>query len=168
MKKFLLGLVIILSWSCQQDKIGYVNNVRLMDGYKEKVAVEARFAEKKKVFDQKRDSISRVFQMEAQAVEAQIQSMSQNKAQETYAALQQKGQQIGQQLQQQEQQMQLMGQADMDSVVEKVKREITAFGKANGYTYILGGGEGGSVLYGAESKDLTDEILKALNKEEEE
>ncbi|MBT8374083.1 MAG: OmpH family outer membrane protein, partial [Deltaproteobacteria bacterium] len=70
MKKFLLGLVIILSWSCQQDKIGYVNNVRLMDGYKEKVAVEARFAEKKKVFDQKRDSISRVFQMEAQAVEA--------------------------------------------------------------------------------------------------
>ncbi|MBT8284069.1 MAG: OmpH family outer membrane protein, partial [Flavobacteriaceae bacterium] len=84
------------------------------------------------------------------------------------AALQQKGQQIGQQLQQQEQQMQLMGQADMDSVVEKVKREITAFGKANGYTYILGGGEGGSVLYGAESKDLTDEILKVLNKEEEE
>ncbi|MBT8282942.1 MAG: OmpH family outer membrane protein [Muriicola sp.] len=168
MKRLLLALVIILTWSCQQDKIGYVNNVRLMDGYKEKVAVEERFAEKKKAFDMKRDSISRQFQMEAQAIEAQIQSMSQTKAQETYAALQQKGQQIGQQLQQQEQQLQLMGQADMDSVVQKVKREITAFGKANGYTYILGGGEGGSVLFGAESKDLTDEILKVLNEEKEE
>ncbi|NNK11251.1 MAG: OmpH family outer membrane protein, partial [Flavobacteriaceae bacterium] len=51
---------------------------------------------------------------------------------------------------------------------QKVKREITAFGKANGYTYILGGGEGGSVLFGAESKDLTDEILKVLNEEKEE
>jgi outer membrane protein len=44
-----------------------------------------------------------------------------------------------------------------------VKKEISAYGKAHGYTYILGGGEGGSVLYGDGSKDLTTDILKLLN-----
>ena len=51
----------------------------------------------------------------------------------------------------------------MDSLISKVKDEIKDYGKANGFTYILGGGEGGSVLYGQESKDVTDDILKIIN-----
>ena len=65
--------------------------------------------------------------------------------------------------QQQDQQLQLEGQTEMDSVVAAVKTEIKAYGKANGYSYILGGGDGGSVLYGREADDLTAEILKLLN-----
>ena len=89
--------------------------------------------------------------------------MSQTKAQEEYGMLQQRGQFMGQQLQQEEQQIQLEGQAEMDSLISKVKKEINGYGKSNGYTYILSGGDGGSVLYGAETKDLTQEILKILN-----
>jgi outer membrane protein len=59
--------------------------------------------------------------------------------------------------------MQLQGQTEIDSLVSKVKREIEAFGKANGYAYILGKGDGGSVLYGSEGNDLTQQILKTLN-----
>jgi len=168
MKKFLIVTAVLTAMACQQDKIAYVDNVRLMDGYNKKVAVEARFNAQKETFNKKRDSISQVFQMEAQAIEAQVKGMSQQKAQETYAMFQQKGQRIGQDLQQQEQLMQMQGQAEMDSVIQKVKKEIIAFGKANGYTYILGGGDGGSVLYGADSKDITNEILAALNKESQE
>jgi len=51
----------------------------------------------------------------------------------------------------------------MDSVVKNVKAQIEAYGKANGYSYILGGGDGGSVLYGTETNDLTSEIVKVLN-----
>jgi outer membrane protein len=51
----------------------------------------------------------------------------------------------------------------MDSLVKKVKKEIKAYGEANGYTYILGGGDGGSVIYGDETNDVTDAILKILN-----
>jgi outer membrane protein len=89
--------------------------------------------------------------------------MSQKKAQEEYGLIQQRGQFMGQQLQQEEQQMQAAGQVEMDTVVSKVKKEIKAYGKSNGYTYILGGGDGGSVLYGTDAQDLTEEILKILN-----
>ena len=70
---------------------------------------------------------------------------------------------MGQQLQQEEQQLQLEGQTEMDSLVNKVKKEIKSFGKTNAYSYILGGGDGGSVLYGTDANELTAQITKILN-----
>lgn len=154
----LLGMI-----SCQQEKIGYVDNVRLMDSYQEKIDVEADFKTKAEALTKKRDSISQAFQLEAQAFQVKAEKMSQKKAQEEYGLMQQKGQFIGQQLQQEDQKLQASGQTEMDSIVSKVKREVKAYGKANGYTYILGGGDGGSVLYGTDANDLTDEIVKILN-----
>lgn len=164
MIKNLFGLIaIVLLASCNQDKIGFVNHVKLMDGYKEKSEIEERYKQRSESFGRKRDSISQSFQQQAQEFQTRAEKMSQSKAKEEYGQLQQRGQQIGQQLQMEEQQMQLAGQTEMDSLISKVKKEITAYGKDNNYTFILGGGEGGSVLYGDDAKDLTDEILQILN-----
>ena len=163
MKNVMWLALILLTASCQQQKIGFVDNVKLMDEYKEKIEVEAKFKTKADALTKKRDSISQAFQIEAQAFQAKAQKMSQAKAQEEYGIMQQRGQFIGQQLQQEDQLLQAAGQTEMDSIVSKVKKEIKAYGKANGYTYILGGGDGGSVLYGTEVNDLTDEIVKILN-----
>ena len=163
MKKIILGLVFITLMACQQEKIGYVDNVKLMNEYQEKIDVEARFKVKADALSKKRDSISQAFQIEAQAFQSKAQSMPQQEAQEEYAAFQQKGQFIGQQLQQEDQQLQASGQVEMDSVISNVKKEIEAYGKANGYSYILGGGEGGSVLYGTAKNNLTDDVIKMLN-----
>ncbi len=163
MKKLVLAMVVLGMVSCQQDKIGYVDNVKLMEKYQEKIDVEAKFKAKAEALTKKRDSISQAFQIEAQAFQAKAQNMSQKKAQEEYGIMQQKGQFIGQQLQQEDQLLQAEGQTEMDSIVSKVKKEIKAYGKANGYTYILGGGEGGSVLYGTDANDLTEQVVKILN-----
>ncbi|WP_435624037.1 OmpH family outer membrane protein [Flagellimonas sp.] len=163
MKKIILPIVVLLLVSCQQNKIGYVDNVKLMDGFQEKIDVEAKFKTKVEAMTKKRDSISQAFQLELQQFQAKAQKMSQKSAQEEYALLQQRGQFVGNQLQQEEQQLQKTSQTEMDSLVSKVKREIKAYGEANGFTYILGGGDGGSVLYGKDGQDLTDEVLKILN-----
>ncbi|SIQ03388.1 OmpH family outer membrane protein [Maribacter ulvicola] len=163
MKNLILIIAITLLASCQQEKIGYVDNVKLMDEFQQKIDVESKFKVKADALAKTRDSISQAFQSEAQAFQAKAQKMSQSKAQEEYAAMQQRGQMIGQQLQQQDQQLQMEGQTEMDSIVSKVKEEIKAYGVTNGYSYILGGGDGGSVLYGKDANDLTDEIVKILN-----
>lgn len=164
MKNVVLGILFLVTVSCQQQtKIGYVDNMKLMEKYQEKIDVEANFKVKADALTKKRDSISQAFQMEAQAFQAKAEKMSQKKAQEEYSLMQQKGQFIGQQLQQEDQQLQASGQTEMDSIVSKVKREVKDYGKKNGYTYILGGGDGGGVLYGTETNDLTDEIVKILN-----
>ncbi|RIV44703.1 OmpH family outer membrane protein [Flagellimonas pelagia] len=163
MKKIMILALAVMAMACQQNKIGFVDSVKLMDEYQEKMDVEARFKTKADAMTKKRDSISQSFQMELQAFQAKAQKMSQQSAQEEYGQLQQRGQYIGQQLQQEEQQLQATSQVEMDSLVKKVKKEIKEYGKANGYTYILGGGDGGSVLYGEEANDLTQAILKILN-----
>jgi len=163
MKKLLIGLLLFGTVACQQNKIAYVDNIRLMDGFNEKVTTEAKYQSRTEELNRRRDSISRAFQLEIQAFQARAESMSQKNAQEEGGILQQRGQLMGQQLQQEEQLLQQQGQAEMDSIVSKVKKEIVSFGEANGYTYILGGGDGGSVLYGLDSNDVTDDILKILN-----
>jgi len=161
MKKAILIVVLATLAACEQNKIGYVDNVKLMDGYQEKMEVEEKFKSKADALNKKSDSISQAVQLEYQALQAR--SLSNKKMQEELQLLQQRSQFIGQQLQQEERQIQQEGQTEMDSVVSHVKKEIKAYGEANGYTFILGGGEGGSVLYGVEAKDLTKEVLTVLN-----
>jgi len=163
MKKLSIVAVALLAMACQENKIGFVNSIELMDGYQERIELEARFKTKADAMGKKRDSIAQSFQLDLQDFQAKAQKMSQKNAQEEYAQLQQRGQFVGQQLQQEEQRLQQDSQVEMDSLVGKVKKEIQAYGKANGYTYILGGGEGGAVLYGEASQDLTEAILKILN-----
>jgi len=163
MKKIVLAVVFFGLVSCQQEKIAFVDNVKLMDTYKEKLDIEAKFKTKSEAFSKKRDSISQAFQMEAQEFQSRAQKLAQAKAQEEYGQLQQRSQFIGQQLQQEEQQLQMQGQIEMDSLVSKIKREIKTYGKAKSYAYILSGGDGGSVLYGTETNNITDEIVKILN-----
>ncbi len=163
MKKWVLVLLVLGVVSCKQEKIGFVDYVNLLDEYQEKMDVEARFKVKADALNKKRDSISQAFQLEMQAFQAKAQKMNQTKAQEEYALIQQRGQFIGQQLQQEDQTLKAAGQTEMDSLVSKVKKEIKAYSKANGYSYVLGGGDGGTILYGTDANDLTDEIVKILN-----
>jgi outer membrane protein len=163
MKKIVMALALVSVFACQESKIGFVDNQKLMDDYQEKIDLEESIKGKMEAFGKKRDSISQTFQAKAQAFQAKAQTMAQAKAQEEYAQLQQQGQVIGQQLQQEEQQLQMESQTEMDSIISKVKEQIKDYGKANGYTYILGGGDSGSVLYGAEANDVTEPLVKVLN-----
>ena len=80
------------------------------------------------------------------------------------AGLQQKQQQLQQQMQVEQQQLTQAFQADIDSVIVKVKTFVNNYGKTNGYNYILGTSEAAAtVMYGVEESDLTKTILDALN-----
>ena len=50
-----------------------------------------------------------------------------------------------------------------DSIINKVIEFVKDYGETNSFNFILGSNEAGSVLYGKESSDLTQEILAALN-----
>ena len=163
---FYLSLLVILFSSCQkQQKIGFVDNGEVINNYQEKLDVEAKFKKKDEVFQKKTDSISKAFQLEAQDFQLKSKSMSQSQAQEKYDELGQKQQYLRQQLQFEQQQLQQQFNVEIDSVISKVREYVSDYGKKNGYTYILGKIEAGSVLYGTEDNDLTKTITDALNAE---
>nr|WP_299386145.1 OmpH family outer membrane protein [Allomuricauda sp.] len=163
MKKLMLFALGLSMMACQQNKIGYVDNVKLLEDYQEKIDIEAKYNSKVDALTKKRDSISQAFQLELQEFQLRSKKMSQKNAQDEYTLLQQRGQIIGQQLQQEELELQQSSKTEMDSLVSKVRKEVKTYGKANGFTYILTGGNGGAVLYGQDPQNLTETIVKILN-----
>lgn len=163
MKFSVLSVATLLTLVSCQDKTVYIDNTKLLNDYQEKKDLEAALQQKIDAYSKKRDSISRTFQMEAQLFESQAQGLAPAVAQKKYNELMQKSQILQQDLMQEERNIQAESQTKMDSLLTKVKKFVKEYGKNKGYTFILGANEGGSVLYGADEKNITDEVVKALN-----
>ena len=165
MKKLLSIVIIVLSVaSCQQSqKIGFVDNSVLINDYQEKKDIEVKLKSKIEVYEKRRDSLSQAFQLDVKAAEVKARSMSQANLQKLQQEFQQKEQIISQQLQFEQQQIAQESQSKNDSLIKKVRDFVKDYGKTNGYSFILGSNEAGSVMYGTEEVDLTQTILDALN-----
>ena len=153
MRKIGIAAIALTVLTACNDKIGFVDNTKLLNDYKEKQDIEAALKIQINAFEKKRDSIEFAFNEEVKKFQAQTNNLSPEQAKRKYNELQQKQKQI-----------RLESQNQMDSLLVKVKRNIEAYGKEKGYTFILGANSGGSVLYGKESKEITKELTEYLNK----
>ncbi len=164
-KVVLLVFGLLLLASCQNNmKTGFIDNSELIKEYQKRKDIEATFKIKVEAFDKRVDSIGRAFQVEAQEFQAKAGTMAQKDVQQQYQVLGQKQQMLQQQFQMEEQNIQKASQTEIDTLIKEVRAFVKSYGKKNGYTYILGSNDAGSVMYGEESKDLTKEILSELNK----
>lgn len=50
------------------------------------------------------------------------------------------------------------------SIWTELNKRIEQYGKEMGYTYILGANGDGSIMYGNEAEDITEELIKYINK----
>jgi outer membrane protein len=135
----------------------------LINEYQEKIDIQDKLQAKIKTYESKRDSIRQAFQLEINEAELKSRKMSQADLQKLSQELQQKDQVIAQRDQFEQQQIAQESQAQNDSLIKKVRNFVKDYGTKNGYDFILGSNEAGSVMYGNEASDLTQEILDALN-----
>ncbi|MGB4742856.1 MAG: OmpH family outer membrane protein [Flavobacteriaceae bacterium] len=164
MKKLAIVFLTIISLTaCQLQKIGFVDNSVLINEYQERKDVEARLNTKIEAFKTRTDSLRSAFELEIKEAELKARTMSQSAIQTLSQELQQKEQVLSQRVQFEQQQIAQESQTLNDSIINRVKAFVQDYGKSNNYNFILGSNEAGSVLYGEEASDLTQEILKALN-----
>ncbi|MDB9873651.1 OmpH family outer membrane protein [Flavobacteriaceae bacterium] len=164
MKKIAIVFLTIISLTaCQQQKIGFVDNGILINEYQERVDIEAKLKTKIDTFKKRTDSLRSAFELEIKEAELKARKMSQPAIQKLSQELQQKEQVLSQRVQFEQQQIAQESQTMNDSLINKVKDFVQTYGKSNSYNFILGSNEAGSVLYGEDASDLTQEILKALN-----
>lgn len=168
MRKGLIALsaLFVLSSCQEQTKIGFVDNSKLINDYQKKKDIEAQFQVEIDAFTKRVDSIGQAIQQQAAQLQQQDPQLAKQSSQEQYQVLAQQYQMFQQQSQMEEQQLQQKGQAQIDTLIKTVKAFINDYGKKNGYDFILGSNDAGSVIYGKESQDLTKEILEALNSEQ--
>lgn len=164
MKKLAVVFLTIISLTaCQQQKIGFVDNSVLINEYQERKDVEASLNTKIEAFKTRTDSLRSAFELEIKEAELKARTMSQSAIQTLSQELQQKEQLLSQRVQFEQQQIAQESQKLNDSIINRVKAFVQDYGKSNNFNFILGSNEAGSVLYGEETSDLTQDILKALN-----
>ena len=168
MKKIALvifGAAILTSCNQDQEKTAYVDNTVLIQDFKEMKETEARFNKRSEKLQKSLDSVARSFQAEVQDYQSQSESMSTAQRQEKEQQLMQKQQMLSRQQQMQSGLLRDESDKIIDSLITKVKDFVGDYGKKNGYTYIFGSNESANIMYAKEGKDITDEVLKALNKQ---
>lgn len=167
MKYYLVILFACLALtSCEKQKIAFVDNGKVINEIQEKLDLEAKYKIKEDAFNAKADSLDEAIQAEVLEFQKNVEKMSRANQEKNYQALVQKKQAQDQKLQFERQQITQEFRTDVDSVIARVKTFVKDYGKANGYTYILGTSEvAATVLYGSEENDLTNIVIEALNKE---
>lgn len=165
MKKVLLAVIVLVTFaSCQEQKIGFVDNAKVINDIQEKKDIESKYEVLNESFKLRADSIGKTYQSEYLALQAKAARMSQSKQQEVMQSFQAKAQQFQQMMQTEQQQLQTAYQADIDSVISKMKVTVKDYGKANGYKFIIGANEStGNILYGDYASDLSDLMIKEID-----
>ena len=164
--KYALGATLLVGSliSCKENKTAFVNNTKVVSEYKEMKDAEAKWTKKNDELRMELQQKAMEFQKEVQAFEAERASLSKNKFEESAGMLQQKQQALQREQQTRVQEIQQLSGAEIDTIVNKVKKFIKDYGKKNGYTYIYGDTETSNILYGKEELNITDEIIAELNK----
>jgi outer membrane protein len=165
MKKIICGSLLILTVvSCQHtEKIGYVDNTVLINEYQEKKDIEERLNAKIAAFQKRTDSLRKIFQLDVNEAEIKARNMTQANIQKLSQELQERESILSQRVQLEQQQISQESRTQNDSLIKKIRDFVKDYGQKNGYSYILGSNEGGSVMYGKSENDLTQTILDLLN-----
>ncbi|WP_397364174.1 OmpH family outer membrane protein [Olleya sp. R77988] len=165
MKKIIgLLLITLIFTSCQNQKIGYVDNVNVINGIKEKIDLEKKYETKESAFKLRTDSIGKAFQLEAQKTQLDAQKMSKSKATAKFEALGKKQKMLQEQLQFEQQQLAQGFQKEMDTIIEKVKTFVKDYGKTNGFDLILGTVDASpSVMFAKDQYDLSEKVINAMD-----
>ncbi len=166
MKKiFLVAVSALLTVSCSQQKTGYVDTEELLTEYTELKETRDMFTAKGDAVNEELDPKIQAYQIKEDLFRKNGPTMARNEAEKQYAALNAEAQQIQQERQMKIGQLQAESQSAIDSLITKVKDKVKSYGESNGYDFIYGSNDAGSVLYGKDELNLTDEILAELNAE---
>lgn len=164
MKKIVFAVIGVFALvSCNQEKTAYVDNTVLIQDFSQMKETEKRFNKKSEKLKRTLDSTAMAFRQEVESYQNKMQSLSAQARQEQEAALMQKQQQLQQSQQMQSQALRQESDEVIDSLITKVKDFVATYGEKNNYTYIFGSNESANIMYAKEGKDITQEVLKALN-----
>ncbi|QCX40936.1 OmpH family outer membrane protein [Aureibaculum algae] len=167
MKKLVIVVIVALGlFSCQQSvKIAYVDVEEIMKEYKGTKETEATMKVKSDKLKAELDSLISNWQNKAKVYQDNIQKMSANARAEREQVLMQEQQQINQRQQVIQQQVQAEGQESLEALSKEINDFVKTYAQGKGYNFVLGTtGSNGTVMYGEEKADITDDVLVQLNK----
>ncbi len=167
MKKILILLILVATFSSctEQVKIAYVDVEELMKEYKGTKEAEATMKVKSEKLQKELDSLIGGWQNKARNYQEKSKGLSARVRAEQEQVLMLEQQQINQRQQAVQQEVQTEGQKNLESLSKEINNFVKNYAKEKGYNFVLGTtATNGTVMYGEEKADITDDVLVQLNK----
>ncbi|TGE23385.1 OmpH family outer membrane protein [Hymenobacter metallicola] len=147
------------------EKVAYVESGKLLDGYKGMQDARRSFEAKARGWERQNQALVTGFQNAVQQYQKQAESLTPEQRAATEQKLQQQQQQAGIAQEKLQRQAQEEEAKMTQQVLERVNKQIEKYGKDNGYKLILIAAPSGTIAYGRKDIDITDAVLKHLNRE---
>jgi outer membrane protein len=163
LKYFGLVGIVVLMFSCNQTKIAYINVETLMEKYEATIALEKSLAEKQAMYSRELDSLQAPFQQKLQEYYGNADKMSALNKARVERELQQEQQILQARQQEVTRLLQNENQLESEQLTKKVDSLVAEYANAKGYNLIFGTSGKGTVMYGDDALDITEEILELLN-----
>jgi outer membrane protein len=147
------------------SELVYVDVNKLLDGYQRTKIVKAEFEEKAKVLNANVDSLMTDWQKELKAYEKERSSMSKKELELKQQLLSNKQDQISNYQQAIRKQIAEEDKKSSQTLINDINDYVKEYGTKKSYKIIFGASGAGNIMYASEGSDLTEEILKGLNKD---
>ncbi|TGE14328.1 OmpH family outer membrane protein [Hymenobacter elongatus] len=147
------------------EKVAYVESGKLLEGYKAMADARRSFEAKARGWERQNQALVGSFQAAVQQYQKQAESLTPEQRAATEQKLQAQQQQAGQAQEKLQRQAQEEEAKMTQQVLGRVNKQIEKYGKDNGYKLILIASPSGTIAYGRKDIDITDAVLKHLNKE---
>jgi len=145
-------------------KVAFVRSQELVYGYKGMEEMHTKFQAQTQVWQANIDTLKRDYQKARQQYEQMADRLSSQEKQNREHTLQVQEENMIQYAEMVNAKAREAEDKMLQGVLHQVNSFVEVYGRAKGYDIILGTTLSGSVLYGEEAIDITDELLMALNK----
>ena len=159
------ALVVALVALLKEDKVVYVDSLKLLTNYKGSKAAKEVYDKKVAQWKANIDTLTREFNTAVSKYEKEKNTFTAKEKKLTEELLATKQQQL---VSYQQATAENASKEDKE-ITAKVFAEVNDFlkkyGEENGYDYIMGATNAGNIVYARKVFDITDEVLKKLNEE---
>ncbi len=145
------------------SKVVYIDSSRLMEEYQGMLDARSEFNQKTMEWQANIDTLTKEVQVAMQDFESGRSNMTAKERELSKKLVETKRKQLNQYRQAIELQYQQEDQRMMQEVLADVNAKINDYGKKHGYQFILGANSSGSLVYAADERDKTDELIALLN-----
>jgi outer membrane protein len=147
-----------------KPKIAFVKSSQLVAQYNGFLTATKSFQSKSAIWQANMDTLKKELQVEVAKFENSKPGLSQKEKELSLEVISGKQQQLRQYQEGIQQRAQQEDQVMTQQVLAEVNAFVNEYAKKNGYDLILGANESGNIVYAEDIYDITEDVLKELNK----
>lgn len=155
----LLAVIVFL----KEDKIVYVDSLKLLTNYKGSKAAKEAYEKKVSIWKANIDTLTSEFNTAAQKYEKEKAGMNAREKKLTEELLTAKQQQLANYQQATAENASKEDKEVTAKVFKEVNDFLKKYGEKHGHEYIMGATTMGNIVYAKKAHDITEEVLKELN-----